>query len=100
MQKIFVFGIAALALTVGAFGAQASSLDEGWAPHPGIHHRQARIHRYVAPPGPDLYEGRAAIVAGPPRHELGDEGFHHPTDNGYHDPAFSLQQDDIYNGRF
>ena len=97
MRKVFVFGIATLGLALGAFGAAASPLNDAGSPY--AHHRHARlIHR--APSAPDLYEGRAAIIAGPAMHRLGDEGYHHPTDNGYHDPAFSLQQDEIYNGRF
>jgi hypothetical protein len=100
MRSILVFGIATLGLALSALSVEALPLNETGSPHAGVHHRQARPLHRAAPSGPALYEGRAAIVAGPPRRVLGDEGYHHPTDNGYHDPAFSLQQDEIYNGRF
>jgi hypothetical protein len=77
VRKILMLGTATLVLVIGAVSANAR--------------QQARpFHR------PSLasvvQEGRAASI----RESFPARYF----DNGYHDPTFSRQQDEIYEGRF
>ena len=77
MQKILTFGAAALILGFSAVTANA---------------QQQTRSSYCPPSAGAVREGHApSIVENFPLHYF---------DNGYHDPKFSSQQDQIYDGRF
>jgi len=98
MRSIYLLGSAAMLLAAGAIDAHPSPIDHGGSPH-AIRQRHHERSSYRAVPAA-TQEGRASYSQGDDLRALGDELRRRPTDSGYHDPAFSLQQDEIYNGRF
>ena len=75
MRKIILFGATAVVLALGVASAMASEASTA---------TQASAAR--------VQEGRAVLE--------NDVATLRPYGSSYHDPRFSLQQDDIYDGRF
>ena len=87
MRKPVLFGIVIVGMLLGAAQANAATASEA-----GISFVSSERPLHRAAKTPVLQEGRAA---------LGGDKFLSPSINaGYHDPAFSRQQDDAYDGRF
>jgi hypothetical protein len=99
MRQVYLTGATAFFLGWGAMGANALPMNEEASPNFVADQQQARPS-YGPPPASPMQEGRAVFLDGDSPQALGDILRRRPTSNGYHDPAFSRQQDDIYNGRF
>ena len=100
MRQAFLIGTATLLVGVGAISANALPINKDASPY-----FQANPQHAGPPYGPSaawpMQEGRAVDSgAGYWGAPAGDDAYRRPTDNGYHDPRFSLQQDEIYDGRF
>ncbi|MGD0721318.1 MAG: hypothetical protein ABR970_09775 [Roseiarcus sp.] len=114
MRQILVLGATAVAFALGAANAHATAPDlfpEGSRyaiSEPQTLALNATNEGGAAPAGeyagsasaPTMREGRATFIGGDDWRVLGDEGHHHPEDDGYRDPSFSSQQDETYDGRF
>jgi hypothetical protein len=86
MRKIFIFGLTTAVLALGSIEANA-------APTSKVNAHHAAMHRHAI---------AAASVALPPSAAAVGESFsaHYTASEGRQDPAFSPQQDEIYQGRF
>lgn len=98
MRPGFLAGAAALLIGVGVTGANALAFnDEASAKLFATNRLQPS---YGAPAAQATPQARVPDAGAGYWGALRDDPYRRPTDNGYHDPRFSLQQDDIYNGRF
>jgi hypothetical protein len=90
MRNILLSGAAAFVLALSAIGANSALANEPDA-NAAIHHHRAAPHRLAA--AAPMREGRGAAI--------GDAfSVRFMMDDHAHDPAFSRQQDEIYDGRF
>jgi hypothetical protein len=86
MRKISFFGLATVVLALGSIDANAAATDKINARHAAMHRRAVAAASVAAPPS-------ASIVGG-------SFSAHYTSSEGRQDPAFSPQQDEIYQGRF
>ena len=100
MRLSFLAAAAALLLSVGATGANALTLNDGTSTKLSASHCQRLRPSYGATAAWTMLEARAVDSRAGYWGARQDDVYRRPTDNGYHDPRFSLQQDEIYNGRF
>ena len=90
MRNIFLSAAAAFVLALGATNVNAAPVNEPGAHRAAIHVHRATPHRLASTL--PLQEGRSVVV--------GEDFSARFMGDRAHDPAFSLQQDEIYDGRF